>query len=319
MIATGLVFLLGALVATLLALLFVPFLWRNAQRLARRDYAATMPATMGEIRAEVDRVRAEAAMTVRRHEMLAQKARERLALERASVGRLTATNAEVLFLGEQRQGEANALRAQIDGLQQRIEALEEARLELEQDNATLREALAQAEADLSPLPPAADDGSIDEPTASAREGATANTPQEPEQARITAATSALLALARDYRRDRTTRTASPSNGPGRAAETASSAPHPGVAELMAIAKEPVPTEPGERRLRNANVRERIAELASRFLPGETPAAVPGPVVEPEQERVAEPEAPAPAPRKANTGSRPKRRRGSQRNRSQPPR
>lgn len=307
MIATGLVFLLGALVATLLTLLFVPFLWRNAQRLARRDFAATMPATMNEIRAEVDRVRAEAAMTVRRHEMLTQKARERLALERAKVGRLTASNADSLFLSEQRQGEANALRAQLDALQQRADALDETRIELEQENAALREALAQAEADLRALPPAG-----------AEAGATLGAPgepsvsQEPEQARITAATAALLALARDYRRERKPEPNVPSGEPvGR------SAGDPAVAELMAMAKEPAPTDPAERKLRNANVRERIAELASRFLPSDSTAAASAKASEPSPP--AEPEPVAPTPRKASSGPRPKRRRGSQRNRSQPPR
>ncbi|MFD2236100.1 hypothetical protein [Aureimonas populi] len=138
MIATGLVFLLGALVAILFCLLFVPILWRNAQRLARRDFVATMPATMNELRAEVDRVRAEAAMTVRRHEMAAHEAREKAALERAKVGRLTASHAEMKHFREQFEADANALRGELSSLRERSEALSETVAALEADNAEMK-------------------------------------------------------------------------------------------------------------------------------------------------------------------------------------
>ena len=96
MIATGLVFLFGVLVTTLLAILVAPLVWRKAQSLARRDYEATIPASANEIRAEFDRVRAEAAMTVRRQEILSARAQEKSARSQAELGRGTVENVELL-------------------------------------------------------------------------------------------------------------------------------------------------------------------------------------------------------------------------------
>ena len=95
MLANALIFALGALVASLAFLLFVPLLWRKAQRLARRTFDATYPTTVNEIRAEADKVRAEAALAIRRGEVLAAEIREASARERAEAGRLVVVNAEL--------------------------------------------------------------------------------------------------------------------------------------------------------------------------------------------------------------------------------
>lgn len=95
MIATGLIFLFGVLVATLIALLLAPLVWRKAQRLARRDFDATIPTTANEVRAQLDHARAEAAMTARRQEILAAEAMEKAARERAEAGRIAAQNFEL--------------------------------------------------------------------------------------------------------------------------------------------------------------------------------------------------------------------------------
>lgn len=89
MIATGLIFLFGASLATLAALLLTPLVWRKAQSLARREFEATIPVSANEIRAEFDRVRAEAALVVRRHEIMAGEAREKVARTQAELGRST--------------------------------------------------------------------------------------------------------------------------------------------------------------------------------------------------------------------------------------
>lgn len=151
MIATGLVFLLGALVAILVFLLFIPILWRNAQRLARRDFVATMPATIGEIRAEVDRVRAETAVNVRRHEMSAQKARERAARERAEVGRLTAAHAEAKHHREAFEAQANALRGELSLMTQHAQASNEALAQLQGEHETLRDEVERLRAEAGSL------------------------------------------------------------------------------------------------------------------------------------------------------------------------
>lgn len=96
MIATGLTFLLGALVTTLIVLVVAPLVWRKAQSLARREFEATIPVTANEIRADFDRVRAEAALSVRRTEILAAEARERTAQTQAELGRSTVENVELL-------------------------------------------------------------------------------------------------------------------------------------------------------------------------------------------------------------------------------
>ncbi|MET0258665.1 MAG: hypothetical protein ABW179_08790, partial [Methylobacterium sp.] len=88
MVATALVFALGALVASLVALLLVPLLWRKAQRLARRDFEATIPASVREIRGEIDAVRAAAAFEMRRTEIRAAETREAGMRERAEAGRV---------------------------------------------------------------------------------------------------------------------------------------------------------------------------------------------------------------------------------------
>ena len=96
MIATGLTFLLGVLLTALFALLIAPIIWRKAQKLARRDYEATIPTSANEIRAEFDRVRAEAALSIRRQEILTAKANEKSARTQAELGRGTVENVEIL-------------------------------------------------------------------------------------------------------------------------------------------------------------------------------------------------------------------------------
>lgn len=95
MITTSLTFLFGFFAATLLALLVAPVVWRRAKRLARREFEATIPATVNEIRASFDHVRAEAALQSRRREMDALAMREKAALERADAGRVARENADL--------------------------------------------------------------------------------------------------------------------------------------------------------------------------------------------------------------------------------
>ncbi|MEC5289219.1 hypothetical protein VSX64_04495 [Aurantimonas sp. C2-6-R+9] len=95
MIATGLTFLLGFFAAMLLALLVAPVIWRRAKRLARREFEATIPSSVNEIRASFDHVRAEAALQSRQREMDALAMRDKAALERADAGRVARENAEL--------------------------------------------------------------------------------------------------------------------------------------------------------------------------------------------------------------------------------
>lgn len=114
MLASALFFLLGALVAVLGALLLVPLVWRKAQSLAWREAEATMPMSLPEIQAESDKVRAQAAMAIRRAEIQAASAREAAASARAEAGRLTALAASA---GKDAVGEAQAPRSPQDTLE----------------------------------------------------------------------------------------------------------------------------------------------------------------------------------------------------------
>lgn len=108
MIANSLIFLMGVLVTALAALILAPLFWRKAQSLARREFEATIPISANEIRAEFDRVRAEAAVSVRRGEVLSAEARETAAQAEADRGRIVV--------------EATGLRKQGRQLAQTIEA-----------------------------------------------------------------------------------------------------------------------------------------------------------------------------------------------------
>jgi DNA repair exonuclease SbcCD ATPase subunit len=78
LIQSGLIFLLGFLCAGLIALLVAPAFLRRAAALARKRIEATVPLTLNELLAEKDRVRAEAAMTIRRLEMNVKSLNEKL-------------------------------------------------------------------------------------------------------------------------------------------------------------------------------------------------------------------------------------------------
>lgn len=95
MIATALTFVFGFLTATLIALVISPLFWSRTRRLALREYQASIPASAREIRASLDHVRAEAALTARRREMQAEAEIEKAALARVEAGRLAGENAEL--------------------------------------------------------------------------------------------------------------------------------------------------------------------------------------------------------------------------------
>ncbi|MCQ0987193.1 coiled-coil domain-containing protein [Jiella marina] len=142
MIATALIFIFGFLAATLIALVVAPLFWSRSRRLALREYEATIPASAREIRASLDHVRAEAAVTARRREMKAREDSEKAARARADAGRVAGENAELrsrnnvlsqtIAQTEAELKEANALLTEREGEIDRLEEeLRETRLELE--------------------------------------------------------------------------------------------------------------------------------------------------------------------------------------------
>lgn len=134
---TALVFALGALVATLLALLFIPIQWRRAQRLAWREFEASVPTTAKELRAEADALRAEAAFAVSRESFRAREAGERAAAERAEAGRAIIENGQLIAAANEARAreaavvrEFEAARAQIADMVAERDRLAEARRKL---------------------------------------------------------------------------------------------------------------------------------------------------------------------------------------------
>ncbi len=138
MIATALVFSLGALVATLLALLFVPFVWSRAQRLARREFDATIPTSVNEIRAEMDLVRATSAFDLRREERRARDTREQAARERAEAGRIVLENGQLRQRLTERDETLGLRDKRIGFLEERLTLLTGERDELHESRQELR-------------------------------------------------------------------------------------------------------------------------------------------------------------------------------------
>ncbi len=80
-------FVLGFLVAGLLALIILPAVWRRAVRLTKKRIEAATPMTMAEFRADKDQLRAEFALSTRRLEMNVEALRRRLADQLRDINR----------------------------------------------------------------------------------------------------------------------------------------------------------------------------------------------------------------------------------------
>ncbi len=119
------IFALGFFVSTLLGLMIVPALNERADRLARRRVEAQLPASVAELNAERDTLRAELAVREQRMEQRLAQLREKQALDMAELGRRATRIATLTDEGEQ-------ARATIAGL--------------EHDLAMTRNALADSEA-----------------------------------------------------------------------------------------------------------------------------------------------------------------------------
>ena len=118
MVQSLLLFTLGFLVASLLALLFAPLLWRRAQTIMRRKVEAIVPMSLDEVRADRDALRAEHAMAMRR-----------LEVENEEVRRIDAEHVIEIGRGKEalkQQADAIARRdARIAALERREEQLTE--------------------------------------------------------------------------------------------------------------------------------------------------------------------------------------------------
>lgn len=120
---------LGFFFASLLAVLFMPLLWRRAVRITTRKLEATLPMTSAEIRADKDQLRAAFALELHQLETALQKAKTKATREliETSKGRVA----------------IDQLTAELDELKQKLEETENQNLTLER---TLHQRLPALEA-----------------------------------------------------------------------------------------------------------------------------------------------------------------------------
>ena len=137
MVQSTLFLLLGFLAAILLALMLAPVVWRRAVAMTERRIEATVPLSSGELQAEKDQVRAEAAMSIRRLETKFKTQNEVLTAKKAELsGRLE----EIRQLNEENNGQAEV----IEGLETDIRELDQKVESLEKEGASLSGELSRA-------------------------------------------------------------------------------------------------------------------------------------------------------------------------------
>lgn len=158
MIDIGMYAALGFLIASLLALMLAPPLWKRAVRLTTRRLESTMPMSAADIRADKDQLRAEFAIELRRVEVALDKAKDKAARELIEANKRRVEVAEVKAeLGTvqgrlQEKENANrvleqTIRRRLPELEGRLKVAKEAIAALETQNTELRNAAgSQAEA-----------------------------------------------------------------------------------------------------------------------------------------------------------------------------
>lgn len=131
-------FLLGVLLAGLVALIVLPAVWRRAVRLTTKRIEAATPITMAEFRADKDQLRAEFALQTRRLEMNIEALRRRLADQLREINR---KKAELGTIKGERDNQAQIVRE----LEEREAGLRDRIIELERENADLAQRLRMRE------------------------------------------------------------------------------------------------------------------------------------------------------------------------------
>ena len=138
MIQSTLFFILGFLCAGFLALMVAPAIWRRAVALTRKRIEASMPLTLNEMQAETDRVRAEAAMSIRRLEISVTALKEKAANQMIELNR---SREELKRLTDEAGGKSNLLA----GLEARMPDMQTRLREREEQVASLSKRLTEAD------------------------------------------------------------------------------------------------------------------------------------------------------------------------------
>ncbi|MGV6873024.1 hypothetical protein ACUSIJ_10070 [Pseudochelatococcus sp. B33] len=139
MLETVLIFAAGFLTASVLALMILPGVNARASRLARRRLAAQFPISIEELTAQMDYVRAEGAVAVRKLERQLDREREAHAEARAAIGVADAA----------RRRETQDISAEVEQLRSENAAFKAERDALEQDRDEKRIAIAGLETQLA--------------------------------------------------------------------------------------------------------------------------------------------------------------------------
>ena len=139
-IQNGMYFALGFLAAALIAIAIGPAFWRRAVRLTKRRIEAATPVTLAEFRADKDRLRAEFAITLRKHQLKIEALRDQLA---ARVVALDAARSELAALRTERDEQFSA----IETFQLREQELTTRIRDLERDGAALAARLRREDED----------------------------------------------------------------------------------------------------------------------------------------------------------------------------
>lgn len=145
-IENAMYFTLGFLAAALLAIAIGPAFWRRAVRLTKRRIEAATPVTLAEFRADKDKLRAEFAITLRKHQLKIDALRNQIS------GNVVALDAAMSELGALRT-ERDEQFAVIGSLQTREQELVARIRDIERDAATLAARLRQADVDYSDIDP----------------------------------------------------------------------------------------------------------------------------------------------------------------------
>ncbi|MCP1199917.1 hypothetical protein [Notoacmeibacter sp. MSK16QG-6] len=148
MIEFGLIFAAGFLSALLLALLLAPFFWNRAVTLTGKRIAASVPTTVAEARAEKDQIRADYAMRMRKLEIGMARARDKVALTEASIGRIREENRQIVRDNGQHTETIETLESEICERNQAVAVRDQSIEEMKGKIAVLEKRLAKSESSL---------------------------------------------------------------------------------------------------------------------------------------------------------------------------
>jgi len=168
MIENLVVFALGALVATLLALLVIPVIWRRAARLIEARIRATTPLSMAEIQSEKDLIRADFAVQLRKIEVRYDEEKALAAEREVALGRRQARIGELeaeVAAGEETVRELDLrveeLQGTVLGLERQVSSQSAALKEKQQSISAANDKLREAEAKLNEVTALADSRKVE--------------------------------------------------------------------------------------------------------------------------------------------------------------